>query len=370
MGKKINILFVNHVSSLSGSSMSCYDLVKYLPSTDFNPIFAAGNDGSVQDLMKKAGVKTFTVNNSGIWGFNYIRKFLKIIKEEKVDIIHLTTLTSLCKYAGIAGFIKRVPIIWHIREGDLDKRRKKFIIWLKMIPAKILLQHNLARKILFPNISSKKIEIIYNAIDLVRFKPQKNNYLHNLLKLQQDILLVGSVGSISRRKGIEYLIKAIPIVKNRVEKFRVVIIGDDVREDERDLKRLKMLAENLGVKDFVFFLKGMEDIEKAINDICLLVLSSIEESFPRVLIEAFACAKPVVATRVGGIPEIVEDGVDGLLVSPGKEDEIAEAIVRLLENVEEREKIGKRGFEKASKQFSLEVYSKRIRNIYGEVLSL
>jgi glycosyltransferase involved in cell wall biosynthesis len=142
--------------------------------------------------------------------------------------------------------------------------------------------------------------------------------------------IVGMVGRLDPQKGQEEFLRSMPLVLKRQRDVYFVIAGDETRGEEGYKKHLLDLSDELGVKDHVRFLPFTENVPEFMAAIDLFILPSYGETYGLVLIEAMAMGKPVVATNAGGVPEIVEDGRDGLLVPPRDEKALADAVVRLL----------------------------------------
>jgi glycosyltransferase involved in cell wall biosynthesis len=143
--------------------------------------------------------------------------------------------------------------------------------------------------------------------------------------------IVGTLGRLDPQKGQEEFLRAAALVlKEQAAHF--VIAGDETRTEEGYKKRLLDLSEELGIRDEVLFLPFTENVPEFMAALDLFVLPSYSETYGLVLIEAMAMGKPVVATNAGGVPEIVEDGRDGLLIPPRDEEALADAIVRVLKD--------------------------------------
>jgi glycosyltransferase involved in cell wall biosynthesis len=163
--------------------------------------------------------------------------------------------------------------------------------------------------------------------------------------------IVGMLGRLDPQKGQEAFLRSLPRVLERQHDACFVIAGDETRGEEGYKKYLVGLSHELGVRDHVRFLPFTERVPEFLAAIDLFILPSYGETFGLVLIEAMAMEKPVVATSAGGVPEIIEDGHDGLLVPPRDEKALAEAIVLLLKNSSLRRSLSKRARSNAVKRF-------------------
>lgn len=359
----MNILFVNHASNLTGASISCLSLITGL-GKGYEPVFATREEGPVIGRLKESGIKSYVLRDRGFLGITYIVMFLKIVRDEKIDLIHLNTLTPFCKYAGIAGFLKNVPIVWFVRENPLISRSRRLRFWLKKISSKIIFVDRDTREQLLGNDLMDRVEVVYNGVDTERFRPFESEFFFKMFNLQRDSLLIGYIGQITERKGIEYLVKALPLIRKKTSNFKLLIIGGHKAEDEAYFFKIKEMIKGLSLEKDVYFAGVVEDVSSAINSLDVIVLPSLEERCSRVLIESLACGKPAIATRVGGTPEIIEDGLNGFLVNPKDPEDIAEAALKLLEDRGLRLMMGKEGRTKAERVFNLRENLNRMREVY------
>ena len=358
----MKILFVNHTSSLTGAPISCFHVMTRL-GNGFLPIFATKEKGPIIERLKDLGIHSYIVEKRGFLGFKYIADFIKIIKYERVDILHLNTLTPFCKYAGIAGFLLRIPIVWVVRENPMISRSQRLRFWLKLLSSIIVFVDRDTREKLLPDKRSN-VEVIYNGVDIETFKPFKSNVLFEKFNIDTGKKLIGYIGLITKRKGLEYLIKALPLIKERYNQCKLIIIGGYKTNEETYFLEIKELTKLLQLESDVYFTGEISEIRQPLNSLDVVVLPSLEERCSRTLLESLACAKAIVATKAGGTPEIIDDGINGILVEPRNEGQIADAVLSLLSNDELREKMGMNGRIKAENIFDIRGNMKRMRELY------
>lgn len=173
---------------------------------------------------------------------------------------------------------------------------------------------------------------------------------------------VGAIARLETAKGIEYLIRAMAQLK--AEPIVCIIIGDGSLRGA-----LEELANTLGVAGSVHFAGYIPNASAQIHHVDVLAVPSLEEPFGLVCVEAMACSKPVVASRVGGIPEIVVDNETGLLVPPGDDVRLADAILRLYRDAGLRERLGQAGRERYLAHFSIEGMGEAVLELYRELLA-
>ena len=358
----LKILFVNHTSSLTGAPISCFHLMTML-GKDVKAVFASREEGPLVDKLNTSHIRTYIVEKKGVLGLNYIAEFMKILSSEKIDLLHLNTLTPFCKYAAIAGFIKRVPIVWVIRENPLISRSRRLKFWLKLLASKIVFVDNDTREKLMPG-KNENVFTIYNGVDTGKFKPLKSDYLQKKFSFNPNHKLIGYIGSITKRKGVEYLVRAMPAIKKELLNVKLIIIGGYKKDDEEYFLKIKSLIEDLSLQKDVFFTGMLPDVHEALNSLDLLVLLSLEERCSRTLLEGLACGKAIVATRVGGNPEIVRDGKNGLLIEPENESQFADSVLKLLKDDSLRQKMGERGRSLAEDNFNISKNIEKMRKLY------
>lgn len=358
---------MNHTSGLTGAVISCFNLATRL-GEDFEAVFVTREEGPIIERFRESGIKSHIVSEKGFLGLKYIRTFLDILKSEQVDLIHLNTLTPFCKYAGIAGSLKGIPVVWFVRENPLISRSRRLRPWLKRIATKIVFVDKETRRQLLGDTMAHNVKVVYNGVDLEHFKPRSSDFLHQKLDIDKDVRLIGHIALITQRKGLHYLIQALPIIKKRYDRFKLVIVGGYQTTERAYYDTILEQIRALSLENDVHFTGVLSEMSWAINSLDIVVLPSLEERCSRTLLESIACGKPVVATRVGGSPELVEDGKSGFLVDPESPDQIAKAVLKLLEDEGLSQEMGRKGRQKAREVFDIRDNTKNIREIYQEAI--
>jgi glycosyltransferase involved in cell wall biosynthesis len=180
--------------------------------------------------------------------------------------------------------------------------------------------------------------------------------------------VIGCVGRLCESKGQADLLRAMPRILETFPDATIWLIGKDQHTGGQYELRLKRLAESLSVGEHVVFWGHRDDVLELMGRMGVLVLPSYDEGFPIVLLEAMSLGVPVVATRVAGIPELVDDGEMGYLIAPGDLAALAERIVRLLADPDSRFRLGERGRQHVSEHFTREAMLDKVRSIYAMIL--
>lgn len=357
----VRILFVSHSASLTGAPVSCFQLMTKLGES-FTPVFATAEGGPILNRLRDRGIACHVLGEKGFLGAAYVKAFMKILDAERIDLLHLNTLTPFSKYAGIAGFITRRPVVWVVREDPRISRSRRLRPWLRLLATRIVFVDHDTRRALLSG--DRSAEVIPNGVDTDTFTPFPSDHLRRSLQIDQDQRLIGYAGSITPRKGIEYLITALHLVKESFPNVKLILVGPEAQGDRTYGAHLRDLIGVHGLKGDVCFTGPLSEMPEVLNSLDLVVLPSLDERCSRVLLEAIACGKAVVATRVGGTPEIVSDGFNGILVPPKDPAALADALARLLTDDALRRTLGMNGRHRAVEVFGMTSQVQRMRDLY------
>jgi len=358
--KKYNILYTTSFSTMAGGGQwSLYYLIKHLNKDRFHPVVFCPDEGELAQKMKAAGAEVIILTTGRIRSLSpsTVIKFISIIKERNIALIH-TDSTTETFYAGIAARIMNVPLIWHIRAKDgewlLDRA-------LSAVSTKLILVAD-ALKTRFTWINKRKAPTIYNGIDLEEFdssvSPQS---VRDEFNIDRDTIILACIGRIEQKKGQEYVVSAMKHVLHA----KLLLAG---MADETYLKQINTLCDELGISDRVIFAGQRNDIPALLRSIDILVLPTLTEAFPRVILEAMAAAKPVVATDTGGNAEAVADTVTGFLVQTNDAATLAGKISELINNKEKRYQMGMAGRRRVEKNFDIRNIVRQVEEEYTKIL--
>ncbi len=216
-------------------------------------------------------------------------------------------------------------------------------------------------------VGEDKIIKIYSGIELNQFhtvKREEKNKIRKKWQLRQKDAVVGIVSKLWEGKGHGVLIEAFKLVREKIQDARLVIVGEGYLYDQ-----LYRMVETNGLRDSVRFTGFQMNVSEIISTFDVAVLPSFFEGMGRVLLEAMAMEKPVVASHVGGIPDLVEHGISGLLVEPGNVRALADALEKILSDRALARKMGKEGRKRMKEQFSAHIMVQSIDKLYRELLS-
>ncbi len=287
--------------------------------------------------------------------------------EDSYELVHAHAYGYFPVLAGgLAQLIRRIPLVVtsHSDRGG-ESVSKQLFDWavppmtLRRAHRLIALTAREAQNLERLGVDSDRIRIIPNGVDLSEFE---NLAVRRGAEGEVTVLFVGRC--YSRQKGLEYLVRAVEHLPSR-QKVHLKIVG----EDWGGVTGLRALARALGIEDQITFTGPLPraDVIRAYGSADIFVLPSLFEPFGIVLLEAMAAGLPIVASRVGGIPEVVQDGATGLLVRPGDSRVLAEAIGRLISDPSLRSQMGEAGRLRAA-AFSWERLVPRILKVYDEAI--
>jgi glycosyltransferase involved in cell wall biosynthesis len=267
-------------------------------------------------------------------------------------------------------------VLWHIHD-NLPHHPLSALIRIAALllrPARIIaVSDSTARAFRGPLAFKGKISTIHNGTDLSRFprKGSDNLKARSSLGVPEDAFLVCAVGQICARKGLLELIDAFAIAREQSPQMHLVIAGSVVFEHERAYFNLLRLASAApDISRYVHFAGHVQDVSSLLQAADLLVLNSHEEPFGLVLIEAMSSGTPVLATRVGGIPEIVQDSQNGWLVEKGDTVGLAKRMIQLSRDRNLLESVASRARSETCPQFSLEKFQTKLHKFYAEVMPM
>ena len=326
-------------------------------SEDFQPILVClegkGELGRLRDDLEIYEIhKPPGLNPAVIW------QLLSLAKRCKIELIH-THNPAPHFYGALVGFILRIPVI-HTKHGrNYPADRKK--IWLNRISSfltnRIVAVSRDAADICrsVEKIPASKVTVILNGIDTAKFYPKEKIHAAKTGKV-----LIGIVARLSVEKDHQTLLLAYKLLAEKTAGFHLNIIGDGLlRED------LERMVRQLGIESIVSFCGMCHDIPGHLRNLDIFVLSSTTEGISLTLLEAMATSLPVVATDVGGNPEVVIDGETGFIVPPKNPREMADKLLRLITDENLRRQMGEKARKRVEEHFGIKETVRQYQELYN-----
>lgn len=362
------------MKGVSGSENHLLTLLASLDKTQFEMelcILAEPRHFSLlQDYARQlehAGVHVFFRAVRRYFDERIVWNLASYMKARRFDIVH-THLIHADLYGTVAAKLAGVPVIISSQHNDDQFRRSRLIIWLNRLLArwqtKIIVISDWVGKFLqeVEGIPAEKITRIHYGLDPKPIEALADQlYLRQQFSIPSDALVIGTIGRLTLQKGQRYLLEAVCLLKSDFPNLRVVIIGDGELRAE-----LEQQAKTLDITDNVIFTGSRiyHETMRLLSGMDIFVFPSLWEGFGLVLLEAMALKKPIVASRVSAIPEIVIDGENGRLVSPGKAEQLAQSITMLLQMPSLFHKMGLSGYQRLLQHFSVETMAAKTISLY------
>lgn len=354
---KPKILYLLPYFNLAGTEIHVIELIKGLRNKYEVLIVSPKGNGII--LLDENKISYKEIFYLSFFNFQGYKKRLRLIIEDfNPNLIHIHgahELVYICKKISpkipviftCHGYATYFPFIDYFLSAIINNRWGDKVICVSNYDRNFLIKMGL---------SNRKLILIYNGISEVSEKRD--------LPLKIDGFIIGTVARLSKSKGINYLISAFSTLEKKYKDIRLVIIGDG--EERENLERL---TEKLKIKDKIYFLGSIPNAKYYIKNFQIFVIPSLFEILSISILEALSSKVPVVATRVGGTPEIIEDGICGILVPPKDSKGLALAIEKLIKDEKFREKMAEEGYKRFCEEFILEKMVIRTEKVYNELLN-
>lgn len=293
-----------------------------------------------------------------------LKRITKWVRDNRIELLH-THMSRAHAFGVLLSRTSGVPVVAtaHSRSFQLHWTFNDFVI------ANSQATHNYHRRI--NRVAKKKIETVHCFTDLDRFRavtPARVDRVRQQMQLTGDEFVVGMVGHVVARKGQLYLFRALPEIMTAIPNLKLVLLGPFDRNSGY-VKRLRRLQLRHRLGSRVQWLGTHTNVPDFMSAFDLSVVPSLEEPLGLVAVESLAAGTPVVAARTGGLPEIIQPHVNGLLVPPRNPKKLAEAIITLATDAQQRVRLGALGQEMVFQAFDPKKLARRVEEIYQEVLA-
>ena len=378
----IRVLHIHTLPVISGSGLNTFLTMRGLQKKGYETALACAPGGKLNSLVSGHGMRVIPIKNL-VQPLHPLKDSFAVLdlafflKKNFYHIVH--THNSKAGFVGrLAAKVARIPVIVHTVHGfSFHDQEPPWRQWLfrkmerlasRWCDQLIFISQPLMTWALREGIGDKgKMTRIYSGIQLDRFQPvseQEKVDLRRKWGLGPEDAVVGMVSKLWDGKGHALLLDAFQGVRKTRSEAKLVIVGEGYL-----LKDLRKRVDLYGMNGSVLFTGFQADVAPLIATFDVAVLPSLFEGMGRVLLEAMAMGKPVVASRVGGIPDLVEQGVNGYLVRPGQKEELKEAILRILNDRSLALNMGQAGRRKIKGEFDALAMVDAIERLYRRLLS-
>mgnify|MGYP000132646352 CR=1 FL=1 len=363
------ILFIEGAIDFGGSVKSLLMLLKHLDKSKYLPIVVCLYDVPYLNKLKDTGVEVRVLKGAGTLLFtrlSHILQLMRLIKKLDISLLHLNN--GIYYPAVIAACLCRVPCVSHFRSLPYNIfTEKPTIPFLTLLFGKFS-SHNIAISEAVKNryvelgFKKEKISVIPDGIEIDAIRKNASIPRPAMYKTN-GAFIIGSVCRLSEEKGLNYLIDAIPIILKEIKNIKCVLVGDGPL-----MKQLKTQVNNLGLSETVIFAGHQDNPYPILSEFDIFVLPSLREGLPISIMEAMALGMPVVASKVGGVSELVSNMINGILVSSGDIEQIANSVISLYKDSNLRRQLAHSAYIKAKESFAFQKTIQHVELKYAELI--
>jgi glycosyltransferase involved in cell wall biosynthesis len=379
----IKILYIDTHYIYAGGQNHLIRLIDGLDKTKYFPMVlcARENKKFIQELEQR-NIKFFPIKTKNLITENKILKAIlqtpnflylvfktiSIIKKEKIDILQANLFYSAL-FSLIAAKLCKKPFLWTLHTLDEVFKYKIFIKFLsEFSDSTITICNNYTEIAKKEGINVSKFQTIYDGIKAKEIISNIGELrINNQLIKKPIVAMIGRIDTEQKRQ--QDFIEAAEIVLEEIPEVYFLIVGGTSNPyEEKQKKELESLIKKKRISHRVLLTGFISNLEEILASIDIFVLPSVKEGVPAAILEAMVAKKPVIASNVGGIPEVVIDGETGFLVEPKNPKVIAEKIIFLLKNPEKAKEMGESGYQRIKNYFTLEKMAREHEKLYEELI--
>ncbi|MGQ0603344.1 MAG: glycosyltransferase family 4 protein [Anaerolineales bacterium] len=399
------VLYIEQASGVGGSVISLYRLVRALNRERYEPIVLLQRPSELAARFRALGVEVLVLDEAAAdtratntsapyrrdiaaWLMRFsssaahvyselraITYFLgnelpaalrisRIVRNRRIDLVHLNNQPNSNHSGLVAAWLNRLACVCHVRDYNPPTMLDRWLT--RRIDYLVFISREMERRVQ-QAVPGQRGEVVYDGLDLEASEtPATAQMTRKLLGLSAEDFVIGNIGRLTPWKGQDVFLRALAYARTQAPRLKALIVGEpDPPTDTAYQDQLLALTHELGLKDIVTFTGFRADVPKLISAMDVVVHSSTApEPFGLVIIEGMACGKPVIATRAGGVLDIVEDGRQGVLVPVGDERAMAEAMIRLALNPQWTDQLGRQARQRVETHFTASQFARAIESVY------
>lgn len=373
IGRQISILYAIHYPVFGGPHNGALRLSPVLESYGVKTtVLLPKSQGNAKERLRAGGVEVVdmalhrlraTVHplehlRFGLRFLPEVQAIRRMIRERNVNIVQVGGLVN--PHAAIAAKLEGVPVVWQLLDTRPPMALRRLIMPLVARLADSVMYAGGELITVHPGADRLKDRnfVFFPPVDVSLFRPDSADKKSARLELgiPAGTPVVGMVANVNPQKGHEYFIRAAALIRRERPEARFLVVGAFHETHTRYGERVRDLARELGVLDATVFTGSRDDVQRMFQAMDVSLITSVphSEGTTTTAMESMACGVPVVATDVGAVAEVVDDGVTGHVVPPLDPEAIAEATLRLLRDPDQRERMGRAGRQAAVERFSVE----------------
>ena len=409
------ILYVDHTASLSGGEIALLHLLHALDPTRYTPVVVLGQDGPLLTRLRAEGIETHLLPlapqvahtrkdtlhptsllrlGAAAHSLAYIFRLARFIQERDVDLVHTNSLKADL-LGGVAARLVRVPVIWHVRDRIVadylpPAAVRAFRFLCRLLPNYIIANSQATlttlatppsarATVIHSGVVKKPLRVVHDGIPDGACSGEESGWSAEEAEasLEEELFVpsepgsgpavIGLVGRLSPWKGQHIFLEAAALVAQSYPGTRFVLIGSALFGEEGYVAGLHAQVARLGLAEVVEFTGFCSDVLSRMQSLDIVAhASTTGEPFGQVVVEGMLAGKAVVATNGGGVPEIVVEGVTGLLVPMGDAQALAGGLCALLSDPVRRQQMGREGRKRALEHFSIELTARKVEQVYEQ----
>ena len=356
--RPLKILHVDPERAWGGGENQVMGLLSYLVSRGHENHLLCDPEGYLLREARKKGISVFPLRVRNEIDLRPVPSLRRRLRAQRYDIIHFHTKRAHALSLWLGRRDPRTKsVVTRRMDYPVSRNWHTRYLYNRRVDGVVAISKKIAELLVEGGVQRENIRVIHSGIDPAPFRNGRG------LRSRSVPPVIGTVAVLEERKGHRFLLEAAALLRQRGRQLQVHFAGEGSRKNE-----LKALAVKLGLGNEVVFCGFTADIPSFLATIDVFVLPSLYEGLGVAAIEAMAAGKPVIATQVGGLPELVEDGVTGFLVPPGDPEALASSISRLLSREGLMEQIGRNAWERVQRHFTMEQMAKKNEDYYYELL--
>ncbi|MFK8030311.1 MAG: glycosyltransferase family 4 protein [Gammaproteobacteria bacterium] len=367
----MKVMHVEAGRHLYGGARQVLYLAEGLAARDIECAVVCPTGSEIAARLAHMGIPVFPIAMGGDLDFRLIGRLRKLIKEFQPDVIHLHSRRGADWFGGLAA--RRFSSIPVILSRRVDNEESVHLVHYKyrLFDRVVTISRAIRSVLEEAGVPPEKLRVVHSAVKTSTWERRWDRLSFAKTFFPESSTspdsrkapVIGMVAQLINRKGHRFVLESIPAIQKSYPNVRLVFFGRGP-----ELARLQMQAEKLGIADVVTFAGFRKDINHWLGCLDVFIHPPLTEGLGVAVLQAAAASLPIVASRVGGVTEIIEDRVNGLLIDPESPEQIAEGVLTLLNDREAALEMGKAAHQKVVEQFSVDAMVEGNIKVYRELL--
>ncbi|MFC1678607.1 glycosyltransferase [Elusimicrobiota bacterium] len=376
--RRINVLHIIDQLPIGGAENLLLTLARNIDRAKFHLIVCClSREDYVAERIRECGIKVVCLRVPRIrYSYRKITALMKLLASERIDVVH-THLFQADFWGRLIAFLAKVPIVCRTEHGHATSHKNKPFPYRlmrclgiaalldKRSDAVVYISESQRRDFGGSLQNNDNRHLIYNALDESLFvAPPDKDAIRGSNGFSRNDIIIGTTSRLVKHKGHKFLFEAVKAVVKRFPNVKLWVIGSGTEETA-----LRRLSSELKMDKHIVFMGLRNDVPRLMKAMDVFVQPALDEPFGITIVEAMFSGLPVIATNVGGIPEIVENGETGILVPPADSVGLADAVIALIADPGLAERFAERGREVAAARFTGRTFSREIEKLYLSLIA-